>query len=228
MRLQFTIAIHIMNGTAAVLAALAVPSHNRKDTSTMDKPIMTPILVREKVAQYICSRAYLDEYRCTSCGKTQIQCASIARRSPRCRTCSNTKHGMKRDPRHAVWAGMKTRATNTNRSDAHLYVSRGIGICDEWMTFEGFARWEKFDQYKPGLQIDRIDNNKGYGPDNCRWVSCRDNARNKRCNVLRKQDISVIRMLCLSGLTHRQTASIFGVSASLISQVQSHKVWVDA
>lgn len=188
----------------------------------------TSRLVRPKVAQYICSRAYLDEYSCDKCGKSQLQCASVAKRSPRCRACSNTKHGMKKDPRHAIWSGMKTRATNASRADAGLYVSRGIGICDEWMTFEGFARWGKFSEYSPGLQIDRIDNDKGYSPENCRWVSCRENSRNRRNNVLKRGDILVIRMLCWSGLSHRQVAGVFGVSASLVSQVMAFKVWNDA
>ena len=64
----------------------------------------------------------------------------------------------------------------------HAYVNyggRGITVAEEFSTIEGFLHWA-LDGYKDGLELDRRDNNKGYSTDNCRWVTKRVNARNRR------------------------------------------------
>lgn len=66
------------------------------------------------------------------------------------------------------------------------YTDRGIGLCDEWKGREGFYRfykWSMENGYKEGLSIDRINNDKGYSPDNCRWIPLGMQTRNRRCNV---------------------------------------------
>lgn len=226
MRLQFTIAIHIMNGTAAVLAALAVPSHNRKDTSTMDKPIMTPILVREKVGRGK-DGSVLNEYRCSQCGAIRVQKAWEAARYTKCRSCGRKRHGFCRDHRFTVWVNMKQRVTNDANTSYADYKGRGIGICDEWLTFEGFMLWEKFNEWKPGLQIDRINNDLGYSPENCRWVTCSENARNRRTTKLTDDNVRAVRMLCWSGIKRSDVAKIFGVSPAHIGRVMRFSVGGD-
>lgn len=135
-------------------------------------------------------------------------------------------HGMtKSDRRYKVWVSMKARCTNPKSQSAKDYVLRGITICDEWKTFSGFMGWSQFDQYKPGLQIDRIDNDKGYSPENCRWATPAENSRNKRTNILRKEDVPVIRMLCWSGIRRSHVAKIFSVSKSLVDQIMTFKKW---
>lgn len=62
--------------------------------------------------------------------------------------------------------------------ERHLYFNKGIYVCDEWSDFNTFLNWAK-DKFKPGLQLDRIDNSKGYSPDNCRFVSCKVNSNNR-------------------------------------------------
>ena len=59
------------------------------------------------------------------------------------------------------------------------YINRGIDVCQEWLTFENFEKWALSNGFDPSLQLDRINNNEGYSPDNCRWVSRSVNQRNK-------------------------------------------------
>jgi len=62
------------------------------------------------------------------------------------------------------------------------YGGRGIFLCKKWMEFENFFA-DMGDSFKEGLTLDRIDNNKGYSRDNCRWVTMRENQENRRNNV---------------------------------------------
>lgn len=77
-----------------------------------------------------------------------------------------------------VYVHMVSRCTNPSDKAYRRYGGRGIGVCDEWLhNKEAFYFWAKT-KWQKGLQIDRIDNNKGYSPDNCRFVSPQDNIRN--------------------------------------------------
>lgn len=65
------------------------------------------------------------------------------------------------------------------------YGARGIDVCFEWRGKDGvknFIAWSMRNGYKHGLSLDRIDNNKGYYPENCRWVTIQEQAINKRRN----------------------------------------------
>lgn len=86
----------------------------------------------------------------------------------------------------SVHSGMMTRCYDQNFKYYDYYGGRGIAVCDEWYGKEGldaFRKWAMENGYKRGLQIDRIDNDKGYSPDNCRWVDRFEQGKNKRNNV---------------------------------------------
>ena len=68
--------------------------------------------------------------------------------------------------------------------DYERYGGRGISVCAEWHKAENFIKWALENGYKKWLQIDRIDNNGNYCPDNCRWVTAKQNSRNRRNTVL--------------------------------------------
>ena len=116
----------------------------------------------------------------TSCGCYQRERAAEA----------NTTHGMSKTRLHGIWIVMLQRAgvyKGASEEAKRNYQDRGITVCDEWLVFENFRDWALSHGYKDDLQIDRIDNDKGYCPENCRWVTPKENLNNRR-NTLRLED----------------------------------------
>jgi len=76
--------------------------------------------------------------------------------------------------------GMRTRCNNKNHHKYKNYGARGIKVCDEWMeSSDKFIEWSVNNGYYDGATIDRIDNDKDYCPNNCRWVDNYTQANNK-------------------------------------------------
>ena len=97
----------------------------------------------------------------------------------------NTKHGAKKDGiserLYRIWKGMKTRCYYKKGSDFKHYGGRGITICDEWKNdYSVFRDWALANRYDDSLSIDRIDNDKGYSPKNCRWATQSQQVLNQR------------------------------------------------
>jgi ribosomal protein S27E len=92
-----------------------------------------------------------------------------------------TKHGLRHNPIHKVWSGMVQRCTNKNVPHYSYYGGRGITVCDEWLTVEGF--YKDMGERPKGTTLDRINNELGYFKDNCRWVTSEEQSNNKRSSV---------------------------------------------
>lgn len=91
-----------------------------------------------------------------------------------------TKHGGRNTRLYSIWCNMKGRCLNSSDSDYDRYGGRGINICNEWIDdYVVFRDWAITNGYNDSLTIDRVDVNKDYCPDNCRWVDMRIQANNR-------------------------------------------------
>jgi AP2 domain len=88
----------------------------------------------------------------------------------KCKHCSRLR---------GIWGTMIGRCHDQKRDSFERYGRRGIVVCGEWMKFSTFRLWALQTGYKAGLEIDRRKNDKGYSPDNCRWVTKNQQAFNK-------------------------------------------------
>ena len=99
-----------------------------------------------------------------------------------------TQSYVTRTPRRLLqksFAAMKQRCYQQNHKSYPLYGERGITICAEWLdghSSEAYVQWGLANGFEPGLEIDRIDQNGNYSPDNCRFVTHKQNTRNVRNN----------------------------------------------
>lgn len=107
-----------------------------------------------------------------SCGCLRIDAPSTA----------NTRHGGFGSRLYNIWASMKQRCSLPSHSNFSNYGGRGIRVCDEWLEFTAFRDWAVASGYGDGLSIDRVDNDQGYSPDNCRWATRIEQGNNKRTN----------------------------------------------
>ena len=129
--------------------------------------------------------------RCT-CGKEKVVDGGSLR-SGNTKSCgcllkeqareSKTKHGMKGTRLYNIYKGMKQRCYNPNNKDYKDYGARGVKVCDEWNGENGFinfSKWAMTHGYSDDLTIDRINVDRGYFPDNCRWADYFTQANNRR------------------------------------------------
>ena len=99
-------------------------------------------------------------------------------------TKQQIKHGMSKTRLYSIWRHMKDRCNNPNNNWYHLYGGKGIRVCDEWNNdFIAFKNWSMLNGYDENLSIDRIDGDKNYCPENCRWSTPLEQSNNTARNV---------------------------------------------
>ena len=120
-----------------------------------------------------------------------------------------------------LWQTIKNRCENPNRPNYKNYGGRGIKLCAEWQKAENFVRWALANGYdktadRGATTIDRIDNDKGYSPENCRWATKSQQARNKSSNAIYATSKGTG---CQAEL-----AKIWGIDEKLVSN-RIHRGW---
>lgn len=138
-----------------------------------------------------------------SCGCQQIP---NGKRNP------NYRHGACNDKLYNVWAGMIARCENKSHKSFKDYGAIGISVCPEWKTASNFIQWAKSNGYRNGLLIDRKKNELGYSPENCRWLTPSDSARNKRQTKVGIEMAALIRKWFAAGMSRTEIAKATGIA----------------
>jgi len=106
------------------------------------------------------------------------------------------KHGLRFHPLYSRHRQMLARCYNIKHKSYKNYGGRGITVCDRWHDVVNFIA-DMESAFKPELRLDRIDNNGNYEPSNCRWTTCSQNSKNRRCRA--KNQSKVDRVVCWKG-----------------------------
>lgn len=152
-------------------------------------------------------------YRCYCGNEFRARTTDVKRKKTISCSCYNkqrtkevhTKHGFHKHRLYSIWAGIIQRCTNKNGKDSENYANRGITVCDEWLNIGKFID-DMYPTFIEGLSIDRIDNNKGYSKENCRWATSQIQGRNTR--ILQKNNTSGYRGVHFDSASKKWKAQI--------------------
>ena len=148
---------------------------------------MTPKLIKELGMRFPTElskqRSRYGLYECQYCGRQwEVVVHSVERGgTTSCGCLKGELHGLKGHKLYGTWRQMVQRCTNSKHKNYKNYGGRGIIICEEWLDIKKFIAWaESTHPNIEGYTLDRIDNDKGYNPDNCRWTDKTTQAINQR------------------------------------------------
>lgn len=157
-----------------------------------------------------------------------LSCGCLAKEKSKIRLTSTRKHNGRGTRLYNIWKNMRQRCNNPNANGYKTYGGRGIKVCEEWDEFPNFQKWALNNGYKENLDIDRIDNDKNYSPDNCQWVTRSYNTRKrnklgmpKGCTRSRftQEQIEQIQLKRKQGSTYNKLSQEYETSISHIKRI---------
>lgn len=135
------------------------------------------------------------------------------------------KHGLSKTKLYYVYKAMLRRCYCEEDKYFQNYGGRGIKVCKRWLDDIGNFYEDMNASYKPGLTLDRIDNNKGYSKSNCRWATRKQQSRNRTITVLSQKKANQIRFLREKGMQLKEIAALVGVSRHNVEDVVYRDIW---
>ena len=138
------------------------------------------------------------------------------------------KHGMKKTPEYKVWCDMKSRCNNIKHKSYPRYGGRGITVCERWInSFTAFLE-DMSKRPFPKAQIDRIDNDGNYEPNNCKWATHAENLRHtSRTKLTMTKAIKIRAKYKKGNITQKELGAAFGVAEGTIFSVLNQSRWGD-
>lgn len=139
-----------------------------------------------------------------------------------------SKHNGSSTRIYRIWLAMKSRCYNPNNERFKRYGERGIIVCDEWKNdFIKFRDWAIQNGYDDNFAIDRINGNSNYEPNNCRFVTAKENNRNKDNVISSKKAIEIKILLKAKKHNHYQISEITGCKLHIIRDISANRTWGD-
>lgn len=167
------------------------------------------------------ARGYMwAEFECPECGihiermkhqgKTQTSCPTCARVAQKAKV---TTHGDRYSRLYRTWINMRARCNNPNEPKYPLYGGRGITVCEEWEDYPTFKDWALANGYTDELTIDRVKVNQNYTPENCVFITNKENAGKDKILISLKQYKDILALIA-TGVKVAEAYTTFGYSRS--------------
>lgn len=168
------------------------------------------------------SRQFLWECKC-ECGNLVVKSTNYLKNSvhPSCGCWGkeikrdlmknkNKTHNYSKTRLYKEWKSMKDRCYRTTHPYYNYYGEKGIQVCEEWKNnFENFKEWSLNNGYQDNLTIDRIDNDKDYCPDNCRWATQKEQANNRTNNIYAYYQGKLLSLIEIVEITNKPYSTIY-------------------